>query len=162
MAPIATFLSEETYGYFSKKQKQESVLLESLLPPHPEWKDQRIELLFEKLFPLRDQLNKQLEDLRAKGTIGSALQAKVHLTFPKGFFPREITHQELCEFFSVSKVILEESEKSTGPVPSIKAQPAPGDKCLRCWFYSDSLTPEGICPKCVKNLSEKQILTHHV
>ena len=155
MAPIATFLSEETYSYFSKKQKQESVLLENLLPPHPEWKDQKIELLFEKLFPLRDQLNKQLEDLRAKGTIGSALQAKVHLTVPKGFFSCEITHQELCEFFSVSKVILEKSEKSTPSVPAIKAHPAPGEKCLRCWFYSDSLTSEKICPKCVKNLPKK-------
>ena len=150
MAPITTFLSEETYSYFPKKQKKESILLETLPPPHPEWKDQKVETLFEKLFPLRDQLNKQLEDLRTKGTLGSALQAEAHLTVPKGFFSCEMTHQELCEFFSVSKVIVEESDST----PSIKALPAQGEKCLRCWFYSTALTPENICPKCVENLSD--------
>ena len=151
MAPITVFLSEETYSYFSKKHKKESVLLETLLPPHPEWKDQKVEQLFEKLFSLRDQLNKQLEDLRAKGTLGSALQAEARLTVPKGFFSCEVTSRELCEFFSVSKITVEEA----GSDSSIKAVPARGEKCLRCWFYSPALTPEKICHKCVENLSDK-------
>ena len=152
MAPITTFLSEETYSYFSKKEKKESILLEPILPPHSEWKDQKVERLFEKLFPLRDQLNRQLEDLRTKGAIGSALQAEASLTVPKGFFPCEMTSQERCEFFSVSKITVKEEADST---PSITAHPAQGEKCLRCWFYSTSLTPEKICPKCVGNLSDK-------
>ena len=205
MAPVTCFLSEEAYGFFPGRKK-ESVLLETIPPPHPDWKSPAVEKLFEKLFPLRDQLNKQLEDLREKGVIGSALQAEAVLTVPESFFPREMTSQELCEFFSVSKITVEEgapgkrnaegrkthsakekppatrkipfSEKSaslkdakpaaTGVKfsesapsssktchtlgPSIKAFPAQGEKCLRCWFYSMELTPESICPKCVENL----------
>ena len=188
MAPITTFLSEEAYSFFPGK-KRESVLLETISPPHGDWRDSKIEQLFERLFPLRDKLNKQLETLREIGKIGSSLQAQARLKVSSKFFPVKMSHRELCEFFSVSKVTLEETKPGErpmrGPVGSpsqaqtsgesisppapaakeealsdssapsvtadIEAFPAQGDKCLRCWFYSDKLSNE-ICPKCVENL----------
>ena len=76
------------------KDKKESVLLEDFPKINPQWKDDKIESLFSLLFPLRDELNRQLEALREEGKIGSSLQAKATLTTLKTLIPEE----ELCEF----------------------------------------------------------------
>ena len=144
ITPLATFLTEEVYGYFNFPGKKKSVLLEDFPQPNSQWKDKGIEPLFFLLFPLREELNKQLEALREKGQIGSGLQAGAVVASPETF----MTEQELCEFFGVSQVVLEKKETL-----SVKAFLAPGEKCLRCWFYSSSLNKEKLCPKCVKNLS---------
>lgn len=143
MSPLTSFLSEEVYEHFSCPDKKESVFLESFPSVNSEWKDETVEPLFERLFPLRNQLNQQLETLRAEGQIGSSLQARAVITSVEEF----LSERELCEFFSVSKVAIEKQKPE-----SIKAFLAEGKKCLRCWFYSVSLNSKKLCPKCIKNL----------
>ena len=143
MTPLTTFLTEEVYSYLTFKGKKESVLLEDFPKINPQWKDDKIESLFSLLFPLRDELNRQLEALREEGKIGSSLQAKATLTTPKTLIPEE----ELCEFFGVSEVNVKKGEKAA--IESFLAQ---GEKCLRCWFYSSELNKDKLCSKCVRNL----------
>ena len=149
MAPITSFLSEETYAYLPKAS-EESVFLENFSKVEKSWQDPELEKLFEFLFPLRENLNKQMEELRAQRTIGSSLQVEACLQAPPWFFEHKLTEFELCEFFSVSKVVCK-----PGKLPSIKAQKIQGKKCLRCWFYTQNLLEGEICSKCAKNLDQK-------
>ena len=144
MTPLTTFLTEEVYSYLTFKGKKESVLLEDFPKINPQWKDNKIESLFSLLFPLRNELNRQLETLREAGKMGSSLQAKAALTTPNPLMPET----ELCEFFGVSEVNVKEGGKLT--IESFLAQ---GEKCLRCWFYSSELNKDKLCQKCVRNLT---------
>ena len=148
MSPITSFLSEEAYIYFNKKEKKESVFLESFPIKKLEWECSENQKLFARLFPLREELNKQLETLRQKRLIGSNLQACAHLTLKKDFISPLLNLSEQLEFFSVSQIKIQEGEKN-----QVKAARAVGEKCQRCWFISESLDERRICPKCVKNLS---------
>ena len=64
MAPITSFLSEEAYTHFNKKEKKDSVFLENF--PQKKWDWLEGQELFSKLFPLREELNRQLEFFKAK------------------------------------------------------------------------------------------------
>ncbi len=147
MAPLTSFLCEEAHGYFSGK-KEESIFLKDFPEINPKWKNPEVENLFERLFVLREDLNKQIESLRKDGKLGSNLEACATLYIPKNFLIPQMKEQELFEFFSVSKVEIIESKEA-----SIKSHLAKGEKCLRCWFYNESLNSDKICPKCSKNLS---------
>ena len=149
MAPITSFLSEEAYSYLTK-EKKESVFLEDFPKPSKEWENKTVQNLFRKLFPLREELNKQLEDLRRTGKIGSNLQASASLVLEKDFITGALTKQEQLEFFGISQIFIKEGRSFF-----ITVQPAEGQKCLRCWFISENLNEKNICPKCVKNLIEK-------
>ena len=147
MAPITSFLSEEAYTYF-KKEKKDSVFLESFPKKKPEWNYPPVQELFSKLFPLREELNRHLEVLRRKRVIGSNLQARAHLILKKDFISPVLSLSEQLEFFSVSQIKIQEGEENL-----ITGDLAVGEKCQRCWFISNQLNDQRICPKCVKNLS---------
>ena len=149
MSPLTSFLCEEAYSYLPKKTKI-SVFLEDYPKVVSEWQNEEIENLFLKLFPLREELNKQLEELRGKGDIGSNLQAFAKISLEKDFISSALKEQEQLEFFGISKLTIKEGEKT-----HLKVEIAKGNKCLRCWFVSESLNEKEICPKCVKNLNEK-------
>ncbi|MCZ0932286.1 MAG: isoleucine--tRNA ligase [Oligoflexia bacterium] len=147
MAPITSFLSEEAYTYFNR-EKKDSVFLEDFPKKNPEWDHPEARGLFSKLFPLREELNKKLEVLRQKGSLGSNLQAFASLVLKKDFISPVLSRSEQLEFFSVSQIEIQEGEETL-----LKAGLAQGEKCQRCWFISEHLNEQRICPKCVKNLS---------
>ena len=146
MAPVTSFLSEEAYSYFNKKRK-ESVFLEDFPHLEEEWQSLKIQNLFLKLFPLREKLNKQLEELREKGKIGSNLQALAKITVKEDFISPALNERERLEFFSVSQL-----EIKKGETEDVKVEPAKGEKCSRCWFISESLNEKNLCPKCLAHL----------
>ena len=148
MAPVTSFLSEEAYSYLPGERK-ESVFLEDFPAPRPKWRDEGVLDLFAKMFPLREQINKELEDLRRRKLIGSPLQALAKITIKKDFISPAMSERQRLEFFSVSKLEIQE-----GPKFQLKVEKAPGEKCPRCWFVTESLKPEGLCPKCEQNLKE--------
>ena len=147
MAPITSFLSEEAYSYLPGKIK-ESVFLEDYPVPVEEWSSEKLQNLFLKLFPLREELNKQLEELRKRGEIGSNLQAAVNFILEKDFISPVLQEREQLEFFGVSQIVIKEGREFR-----LKTEKAKGEKCLRCWFISEHLSVKGICPKCVQNLA---------
>ena len=148
MAPVTSFLSEEAYSYFNKSDKKESVFLEDFPKAPAVWQNSKASQLFTKLFPLREELNKQLEILRQEGQISSSLQAQACITLKKDFISKSLNLAEQLEFFSISQISIKEGESE-----SLTSHPAEGEKCLRCWFISPKLNPQKLCPKCVQNLN---------
>ena len=149
MAPVTSFLSEEAYSYLPREVK-ESIFLEDFPEPSSTWKSKDIENLFAKMFPIRVELNKQIEDLRKKGQMGSNLQAGMRLTLERDFITPALKEREQLEFFGISQIFIQTGEKR-----DVQAFLAEGSKCLRCWFVSKNLNIEGLCPKCINNLVEK-------
>ncbi len=151
MAPILSFLSEEVYG-FLPGLKEESVFLASFPKPTREWIDEELLTEMDQLFELRAEVNKVLEGLRAEKIIGSGLEAFVKITANgKQFELLRKYEADLPELFIVSQVSIE-----SGPI-QIRAEKALGEKCQRCWNYSEKTGTDkswpGICPRCIEALT---------
>lgn len=153
MAPILSFLAEETYGYLPG-EKKESIFLEDFPKVQPDWKNDETEALFTSLLDVRSEASKVLEELRRAKTIGSSLEAKVKIT-PTAEILNDLKayEKELADFFIVSQVELSES----GAELKIDAEKAQGDKCPRCWkiktdIGSDSRSPD-VCGTCAEAIN---------
>ena len=151
MSPITTFLSEEAYRYLPGK-KEESILLTSFPATPSKWHQTKVQEYFNTWLKLRETVYSQVELLRKEKHIGSSLETRVILSVPKDFFDNP-DHKDIIddlrELFIVSQVELQPREEGYGRV---EVQKARGEKCDRCWNYSEELNNQKICPKCIKNL----------
>jgi isoleucyl-tRNA synthetase len=151
MAPIISFLAEETYSFTQGKQK-ESVFLEKFPLPNKAWVNPEVIKTFEVFQKIRTEALKQLEELRKNKTIGAGLEGQLIITADgEELKVLELLKDSLLEFFIVSQVHLKKGAFS------IEAKKADGEKCIRCWTYNTNLksSPKhvGICPKCVEALT---------
>ncbi len=150
MAPILTFLAEETYTYF-KDKKFDSVFLEDFPVAQPDWARPELATLFEKVLSVRIDVQKKLEEMRATKTIGSSLEAAVEIKAETDVHEALKQVHDLREILIVSKFSL-----AIGGY-QVATQKAAGEKCVRCWVYSTEISQAektlGICPKCVEALS---------
>lgn len=150
MAPIVSFLSEESYSHFKGKTKDSVFLLDFPTAP-ANWKAPQLAEKFESLIRVRSDVQKSLEELRNQKVIGASLEAAVSISAEGKTLEALKGAQDLREFLIVSKVDLQ-----SGPF-KISASKADGEKCVRCWIYSNQIGTNpnlpGICPKCTEALS---------
>ena len=148
MAPILSFLAEETYSYF-KGKTQDSVFLEEF--PKASFSAPDVHAIFEKVLVVRSDVQKKLEELRSVKTIGSSLEAAVEITADGDLLQALKNTTDLREVLIVSHV-----ELKSGPY-AVLAKKAEGEKCVRCWVYSNEISKNvatlGVCPKCVEALT---------
>ncbi len=150
MAPITSFLSEETLGYLPGN-KAESVFLLEFPKPQTKWDNANLKLEFEKLFELRSEISKALEELRREKVIGSGLDARLELAAEGETYQILKKYEKnLSEYYIVSQVIL------TQGTAKISVSKAKGAKCERCWYFDEKIGVSKsfptICPKCVRAL----------
>ena len=170
MAPILSFTAEEVWQSIrqSAKSKEhgaqnidESVFLTSFPDVDEKYYDQELEKKWDNLFVLRNEVNKALEIKRAEKFIGNSLEAKIILYFPEKYNALASAYRDfLPTFFIVSAVEItnkgiEDSYKSLEVQGlEIKVERATGEKCQRCWNWSELVgtfkeAPE-ICERCYK------------
>ncbi|MCL2694511.1 MAG: isoleucine--tRNA ligase, partial [Oscillospiraceae bacterium] len=90
---------------------------------------------------LREAVLSALELKRASKEIGKSLEAKV--TIKSEALPYDLS--ELATIFIVSQV----EHEPGGEMPEIIVQKADGEKCSRCWIYSESTDAESeLCARC--------------
>lgn len=158
LAPVLPFTSEEIYRSMrhEKNDSFESIHFSFWPKLRPEYKvtaDQVKEI--SAILNPRPVLLKALEEKRAGGDIGSALEAKIVLTLrDKNIFENFMRHAKQLPFiFIVSQVELKVDESLKSPF-EVAVLPAEGSKCARCWNYSldvDSVKDyPGICGRCVE------------
>ncbi len=149
MSPIMTFLSEEAYQFLPGKKKEKSVLLEDFPAVQAEWIKPEIQKKFSHFLKIREMTYSQIECMRKEQIIGSSLQTQVKVSLPKVLFQQmKNTSDELREFLIVSQV-----EILSGQERKVEVQKIKGEKCERCWNYSEKLNLQKICLKCINNLS---------
>jgi isoleucyl-tRNA synthetase len=156
MAPILSFLAEETYGYLTDK-KHDSVFLEKFPEPVAAWHKPELEKLFDTLLVIRSDVQKKLEELRAPKIIGSSQEAQVTITADGDnmiALEKLNASHEKCnvrEFLIVSAVTLKKGSYG------VMTEKASGEKCVRCWVYSNEISTAdktlGVCQKCVEALT---------
>ncbi len=150
MAPILSFLSEEAYSYL-KNTKHTSVFLEDFPVPNPSWLKPELAAVFDQVLAVRTDVQKKLEDLRAAKTIGASLEAQVSITADGEALSALQKVSDLREILIVSKVTVNSGAYL------VHAEKAHGEKCVRCWVYSNEISKAestlGVCPKCVEALT---------
>lgn len=155
MAPILSFLAEETYEYIPGP-KEESIFLVDFPQADPTWINPELLTRMDRLIAIRKEVYKMLEELRSKKEIGSGLEAHVKITAQGEDLKALQDYQNyLPELFIVSQVTL--SSGPYAPPYTIVTERAKGAKCERCWNYSEHLSDTGfypgLCPKCIEALS---------
>jgi isoleucyl-tRNA synthetase len=158
LAPVLSFTSEEVWRHMPPRA-EESVHLASFPTLNPEWRDDLLASRWERIIRVRADVSKALELARTAKTIGHPLDAAVTITAPEDLLGFLRGYQwELQSIFIVSRVELVESLEgecwNSEALPGLKVRvsAAPGEKCERCWCYSEELGTDAdhptICPKC--------------
>jgi isoleucyl-tRNA synthetase len=158
LAPILSFTSDEVWQYMPGS-REESVHLAEFPGLNPEWKDDTLVSRWDRIIKVRSDVSKALELARVAKTIGHSLDAAVAVSAdPELFGFLQEYEAELSSIFIVSKVVLASDLAgdcwSSENIEGLKIQvtAAPGDKCERCWYYSEELGTDAghpaICPKC--------------
>ncbi|MFC1590239.1 isoleucine--tRNA ligase [Candidatus Omnitrophota bacterium] len=163
MAPLLVFTADEAWRHLNTPEKEESIHLEDW-PDEAEcagWRNEPLEEKWFKILKLRECVMKSLEEERKIGRIGSPLEAMVILSTGDskymGFLKENISI--LPSVFIVSLVELEEAAKGAKPpdqgIPVVvRIDTAKGEKCQRCWNYSETVGKDKehqtICSRCIE------------
>lgn len=166
MAPILSFTAEEIWQ-FIPGEKAESVML-------TEWYTELASLpadaamneaYWDFIRQLRDVVNKEIENLRNAGKLGSALEADVYLyCAPELKAQLDLLGEELRFVLITSSVTVlpktaEQVEVVATEMPglALHIQATKHAKCERCWHrradVGASTAHPGICGRCVDNIA---------
>ncbi|WP_026485563.1 isoleucine--tRNA ligase [Caldanaerobius polysaccharolyticus] len=157
IAPILTFTSEEIWSYMKDKggEKFESVQMCDWPVYEDKYCDSELEKRWDFLIGFRDEVTKALEEARVNKVIGHSLNAQVDI------YPDESEYgilkqyeDQLSTIFIVSKVVLHQPSESSDR--KVVVSSAPGEKCERCWMYSETVGQDPqhptLCARCVENI----------
>ena len=143
--------------------RPESVQLMSWPEAHPEVLDTALGEKWEKIFELRDAVNKVLEVARRDKVIGHSLDAKVTL-YAQG---AALAALQAVDHNLASLLIVSQAELEAGAAPAdasatddaelfVAVSAATGEKCERCWIYSDTVGQSAehptLCARCASVL----------
>jgi isoleucyl-tRNA synthetase len=152
LAPVLAFTADEAWENMPARTAASVHMAE--FPAAASDADKGMMARWERLFSLRDQVLKSLEEARNEKQIGSSLDAKVILTADKettmfllDYFP------QLRYLFIVSQVEVHE-----GDAFAVRIERAEGQKCERCWNYSFRVGEvekyPTVCERCIEALTE--------
>lgn len=168
LAPILAFTAEEVWAAIRRKDDPASVHMASWPQMDDTARDTALEERYERLHRVRSEVARVIEQERERGSIGNSLEAKIVLY---------CTNNELLDFlqsfgrnlqslFIVSSVETVNLGQRQPPAKAkvsemeglfIEPGRAPGQKCNRCWKYSETVGqsvhhPE-MCGDCVEVLT---------
>jgi isoleucyl-tRNA synthetase len=149
MAPFLSFTAEEAWKLFGNS-KTGTIFTETYW--QFEAADDALITKYNRIRVIRDEVNKALEELRAKGEVGSSLQAEVSLSLPPEDHALLATLGDDLKFIFITSAI----EIVASDAQSIRATASKHQKCERCWHYREDVGSHAehpsICGRCVSNL----------
>ena len=149
-APFLCYTTEEVWEHFNNDEA-ESVHYCHFPEVHTYANEQELKDTFTSLLDVRDAVMKALEESRSEKTIGTAQEAHAVIECTKA--DKELLEgtlkEDVAQWLIVSKATLKEAE--TSKVSILKAT---GDKCPRCWNYTEEADENGLCPRCHRVMSK--------
>ena len=147
MAPFLSFTAEEAWQNFGSS---ESIFMETfsdLGTPN-----EALLIKWSRIREIRDQVNKDIEALRADGKVGASLQASVNLQVgPEDHALLASLGNDLKFVFITSQLNLQEGTELLA-----KVSVSQDTKCERCWHYSPDVgvnpAHPTLCGRCDSNL----------
>ncbi|MFP5162622.1 isoleucine--tRNA ligase [Staphylococcus equorum] len=153
LAPILVHTAEEVWSHIPHVE-EESIHLTRM----PERAEVDREFLdrWNTFMDLRDDVNRALEVARGEKVIGKSLEAKVVIGSNDNFDATSFLQQfsDLQQLFITSQAEVVESVENgvSYQYGDIRIEHAHGEKCQRCWNYSEELGSVGeledLCPRC--------------
>ncbi len=154
LGPILVFTADEIWENLPNRTEPSIHL--TLFPTANDESHESFFAEWDRLFAIRDDVLRALEEARVAKHIGSSLEAKVTLATSADALELLQKHQkDLRYLFIVSQVELGEAK---GEGVSLTISVADGQKCERCWNYStrvgESEVYPTVCERCVAALAE--------
>ena len=162
IAPIMSFTAEEIWSYMphSSSDDKDSIYLNDMPVKSGIKLTPEFESKWNLIYDLRQAVNKALEIKRNDKVIGKSLEADIKLYCDSTNYDQiKDFVEELAEIFIVSRV--EVFAEGTGEFDSqtlgtqgisVTVDKASGEKCERCWVYSDTvgkdLEHHTLCARC--------------
>jgi isoleucyl-tRNA synthetase len=151
LSPILVFTSDEAWENLPSRDVPSVHIAEFA---KAEAADTGLLTRWERIFSIRDEVLKALEQARDGKQIGSSLDAKVVLTTDAE------TTRFLLDYFEQLRYIfiVSQVEVHEGDATSVEIRKADGAKCERCWNYSvrvgESEKYPTVCERCVEALTD--------
>lgn len=163
IAPVLSFTMEEVWQFMKKPASMpESVFMMPWPECKEEYIDEALETKWDNFIEIRSEITKVLEGARRAKTIGHSLDAKVELhAAGEALAILKSVESDLATLLIVSQAQLVEGldggVEATGREDlKVTVQAAEGEKCERCWIYSDTVGKDAehptVCARCAAAL----------
>ncbi|MCL2077697.1 MAG: isoleucine--tRNA ligase [Oscillospiraceae bacterium] len=149
LAPVLCYTSEEIWAQLPRlvSDRKESVVFNDMPKKTGVEVSDEFIAKWEKIRAVRDMVLTALEQKRAEKVIGKSLEAKIILKNNEDLTP---ILPELSAACIVSQVVYEKADISLqdGETLSVAVEKADGEKCARCWAYSEIDRTTELCERC--------------
>lgn len=168
LAPILSFTAEEIWQYLPG-ERTESIFLTTWyeqLSVLPKTEPMNREF-WQEIIRVRELVNKELENQRQMGNIGSALEAEVNLYCSEKIYHLLAQLKDELRFVFITSAanLFPLNERTQDAVATsdadlwLKVNVAPYEKCVRCWHRRADIGSNAkyaeICGRCVENIAGK-------
>lgn len=160
LAPILSFTAEDIWQYLPG-QRGKSVLLEMSWYPGL-FSDSAAEP-WEKIFALREIVNKELEKLRIAEAIGSSLDAEVDIYCDDPFYTQlaalgdELRFVLITSYARIHPINNKPESAVAGNEFWLQVTPSQHSKCIRCWHHREDVGTHTehpqLCGRCIENVT---------
>ena len=155
LAPLTCFTAEEIWKYMPKAKNAdvESVMLTDYPVANEEYENSELRAKWEKIVDIKEIVSKKLEEARSEKVIGHSLNAKVTLYAEGDLYSFIKDNLKLLQsVFITSGVEVEENQRDAEVKLGVKVEQAEGEKCERCWMFSNTVGEDKenptICHRC--------------
>jgi isoleucyl-tRNA synthetase len=145
LAPICVFTMEE--AFLARRPGDRGSIHLAQFPEVPAaWRDAALAGAWERLRAVRRVVTGALEIARREKRIGASLEAAPVLDVADEGLAALLKTVDLAELFITARATVAEGEAPPEafrlpdvPGVAVRAQAAPGGKCVRCWRYTDDI-----------------------
>ena len=162
ISPILCFTGEEAWDIIGGGE-EDSVLFHTWheFPSINEKSEEALLKKWQAVREVREAVTAAIEPLRADKSVGSSLQVEVAITAPDalaGYL--KALGEELRFALLVSEVSVAKGDELT-----VAAKVSGGEKCERCWHYTDDVGSVAahptLCARCAENVDGKGETRHY-
>nr|WP_312521262.1 isoleucine--tRNA ligase [Anaerospora sp.] len=166
VSPVLTFSAEEVWQHMPKVAGMpQSIQLAEWPVSRSMYLDKQLEEKWNKLLSIRSELTKALEQARRTKVIGHSLDAAIAIYASGEIYEQlKALGEELATLLIVSKASVTQGDQQapdsayrSSELPlAVVVTPAQGEKCERCWIYSDTIGTDTehstLCERCASVL----------
>lgn len=155
-APILVFTMQEVWNHFSSDASDSVHYLEFNKKEAPA-NAEALKEKFARLFLLRNEIFKALEEARNQKIIGKPLEASVRIECSEEDrkLLEETLNGKVAQWLIVSEVKFEANDGLKQNLTTVSVEKMEGTVCPRCWNISKLHDENGLCPRCQKVLQGK-------
>ncbi len=150
MAPFLSFTAEEAWKVFAPGQSP--TIFTETYADTSRWRDEALVARWARIREIRDTVNKEIEDVRSRGQIGSSLQAEIPIRAEAPDLALLASLGDDLKFVTITSKAAVEAATAL----SVAVAPSAATKCERCWHWRDDVGGDPahptICGRCTANL----------